>query len=139
MQGSYELDATVGWHWSTRLSLADCQRACEDCRKGSEHRECIPVPQDLADWPCRFISWGGPALDPVPSAEMQILGGRQNPPGIHGAMVLRPPPLQLHDAGAHLPDHGRLAMVQSEPIFCAETDALISCSTTRWTKMQIRS
>ncbi|CAE7204206.1 cctS, partial [Symbiodinium natans] len=43
-QGNYELDATVGWHWLTKLTLAACQRACED----------------LADWACRFISWGGP-------------------------------------------------------------------------------
>lgn len=44
-EGSYDLDATVGWHWSTKLSLADCKLACEE----------------LADWACRFISWGGPA------------------------------------------------------------------------------
>ncbi|CAJ1366395.1 unnamed protein product [Effrenium voratum] len=44
-QGNYELDVTIGWHSAVPLTLATCQRACED----------------IADWGCRFISWGGPA------------------------------------------------------------------------------
>ena len=116
MQGSYDLDATVGWHWSTKLSLADCKLACEarsddEVRWGFFRLEHLFAGVGRLGLPVHLLGRASRRHSNetkffVQSTLAVSPAKQPNIRGIHRTLVLRPPPLQLHDEGSHVSDNG---------------------------------